>query len=134
MSKAETVAGSFKSRKVRHELDDLKGLGLPKHVQDAILDVEYHSHLIEERVAAAEALFERQPEHPLALDPESHAQTSWAQRFEEVDGEIVEITKESADSPVKVVYRPDLVAGEQVDPAAFLEASFRDAGEHPVEG
>jgi hypothetical protein len=125
MPSAEKIAAGWSSRKQRHEEDDLKGFGLPKHVQEAILDVEANSHRIATNVARAEALWEAQPDHPLALEPGNHPQTTWAQRFEEVDGEIVEILKESHDTPVKLIYRPDLTPPGAEDPLAALEASFR---------
>lgn len=131
-SKAAKVASAWNSRKQRHEEDDLKGQGIPANVQEAILDVEAHSHSIAERVALAEELHETEPTHELALEPGGHRQTSWAQRFEEVDGEIVEIVKESFDAPVKVIYRPDLKAAGQVDPASALQSMLQVPG--PVEG
>jgi hypothetical protein len=120
-TKAAKLASAWSSKKHRHEEDDLKGQGLPKNVQDAILDVEFHSHDIAERVALCEQLWETDPTHELALEPGNHPQTTWAQRFEFVDGEIVEITKESHDSPVKLVYRPDLVGDSEIDPASELQ-------------
>jgi hypothetical protein len=122
---AEKIAADWSSRKQRHDEDDLKGLGLPKHVQDAILDVEHWSHDIAERVALAEGLWETEPDHELALEPGRHPQTTWAQRFEEVGGQVVEITKESYDSPVKLKYRPDLKARDEVDPRSALEARLQ---------
>lgn len=130
-SKAAKVAAGWSSKKHRHEEDDLKGQGLPKNVQDAILDVEFHSHDVAERVALAEQLFEANPEHELALEPGNHNQTSFAQRYEEVDGEIVEITKESHDSPLTIVHRPDLTLPDEVDPASALQARLQDTT--PVE-
>lgn len=128
---AEALAKSWSSRKQRHDEDDLKGQGIPKNVQDAILDVERLSNDIAERVALAEQLYETNPEHELALEPGNHPQTTWAQRFEYVGGEVVEIVKESADAPVKVVYRPDLTTADQVDPASALQARLQDTT--PVE-
>lgn len=123
---AESVASAWSSRKQRHSEDDLKGQGIPKNVQEAILDVEFYSHDIAERVALCEQLWATDPTHELALEPGNHPQTTWAQRFEEVGDEVVEITKESYDSPVKVIYRPDLKAGSEVDPASALQARLQD--------
>jgi hypothetical protein len=134
MSKAASAAEGFSSRKQRHEKDDLKGL--PAVVQEAILAVEDASWDIHERTQLAEELHGEQPEHPLALEPGEHAQTSWAQRFEIVDGEVVEIVKESADSPVKVIHRPDLKGGAAVDPGSALEARLQapaDPADQPEE-
>lgn len=122
---AAEVAKGWTSKKLRHEEDDLKGHGLPKNVQDAILEVEGASHDIAERVALAEQLFEENPNDPLALEPGNHPQTTWAQRFEEVGGEIIEITKESHDQPVTLTYRPDLHAADSADPASALRAKLR---------
>lgn len=125
-SKAQKVASAWKSKKQRHDEDDLKGQAIPANVQEAILDVEAHSHDLAERVALAEQLWATQPEHELALEPGEHRQTTWAQRFELVDGEIVEITKESHDSPVTLTYRPDLAGSDAVDPASALQARLQD--------
>lgn len=122
-SKAAKVASGWNSRKQRHERADLKDL--PKKLQDAILSVEEASHDIAERVELAEELWETDPDHELALDPDSHPQTSWAQRFEFIDGECIEITKESAESPVTLTYRPDLVDASEVDPRSALESRLQ---------
>jgi hypothetical protein len=121
-SKAARLASGFSSDTERIEESDLKGQRLPENVQAAILDVEAASHSIQENVELAEKLWADNPEHPLALEPGEHSQTSWAQRFEVVDGEVVEILKESADSPVQVIYRPDLKPVTEVDAASALEA------------
>jgi hypothetical protein len=125
MATAAEIARGWTSKKLRHEEDDLKGQSLPKNVQEAILDVEAHSHDIAERVALAEQLFEENPHDPLALEPGNHPQTTWAQRFEEVGGEIIEITKLSHEQPVKLTHRPDLHAAESPDPASALRARLR---------
>ena len=121
-SKASKAA-DFKSRKLRHTEADLKGL--PENVQVAILDVERVSHDIAERVEFAEQVYDLDPEHPLALEPGNHPQTSWAQRYEVVDGEVLEITKESSDSPVTIVVRDDMFADEDVDPLSALESRLQ---------
>jgi hypothetical protein len=126
MASAAEIAKGWTSRKVRHEEDDLKGLGLPKNVQEAILDVEACSHDLAERIVLAEQLWAEHPEHDLALEPGGHRQTTWAQRFEEVGGDIVEIVKESHDSPVRLIARDDLHAA--ADPASALQARLRANG------
>lgn len=128
---ASKLAADWSSRKQLHAEDDLKGMGLPLHVREAILDVEANSKSIADRVALAEELWATQPDHELALEPGNHPQTTWAQRFELVGGEVLEITKDSYDSPVKLTVRPDLKAGDQVDPAAALQAHFQS--HEPVE-
>jgi hypothetical protein len=112
MTKAASIAEKFTG--------DPKGL--PQHVQDAIVDVEATVKNLDRRVKLAEALHGQDPDHPLALEPGNHPQTTAAYRFEDVDGEIVEIRKETAGGKVKLIYRPDLTPGEKVDPAAALEA------------
>jgi hypothetical protein len=84
--------------------------------------VEANSWSIQENIDLAEKLWEDNPEHPLALEPGEHPQTTWAQRFEVVDGEVIEILKESSDAPVQVIHRPDLKPVTEVDAASALEA------------
>lgn len=117
-SQAAKIASSWKSRKKQHEREDLKGL--PKAVQDVVLEVEFWSHDIDRRVTLAEQIWEKDPSHPLALEPGNHPQTSWAQAFVEVGGECLIVTKESAEEPVVLEYAPHLTVGGQVDPAAEL--------------
>lgn len=124
-SRAAKIAKDWSSRKQRHETDDLKGSGLPEKVQAAILAVEDASWDIHERVELAEQIHESNPDHPLALEPGKHLQTTWAQQFEFVGGEVLEITKESATSPVTIKVRDDLHGGEDVDPVSALEARLQ---------
>jgi hypothetical protein len=126
---AESIAKNWSSRKQRHDEDDLKGLGLPLNVQQAILDVENHSHDLAERVAWAEELHAVQPDHELALEPGAHGQSTRAYRFEEVGGEIVEVRKDSHDSPVKLIHRPDLTPPDAVDPLAALQSRLQADGQ-----
>lgn len=130
-SSAAKLAADWKSKKARHEEDDLKGQGIPLNVQEAILDVEKHSHGIAERVALAERLWATNPNHELALEPGNHPQTTWAQRYELVDGDVLEIVKDSASSPVKLIHRPELSAAGQVDPASKLQGLLQS--HEPVE-
>lgn len=128
-SKASKLASGYRSQKQAPEATDLKGL--PAHVQEAVLDVVKHSVDLGERVALAEELHEYEPDHELALDPESHTQSTQAYRFEVVDGEVVEIRKDSHDSPVQIIYRPDLTPSDEIDPLAELQARLQ--APEPVE-
>lgn len=123
-SKASKAA-EFSTRKQRVEEDDLAGL--PESVKAGILAVEEASWDIHERVQLAEELWDTQPDSELALEPGNHAQTSWAQHFALVDGEIVEITKESATTPVTLTYRPELKPSG--DPLSALQARMQRAAE-----
>lgn len=130
MASAESVAKSWTSRKAAPEKDDLKGL--PANVQEAVLAVVAASVDLGERVALAEELHGVDPTHELALDPESHTQSTRAYRFEEVGEEIVEIRKESHDAPVTITYRPELAPPDYVDPLSALQARLQAS--EPVEG
>lgn len=115
MSKAANLAEGFNG--------DAKGL--PRHVQEAIADVEAHVENLDRRVRLAEELHAIDPTHPLALEPEKHGQSTAAYRYEEVDGEIVEIRKDSARAKTRIIHRPGLVAMGKEDPASALEAMLR---------
>lgn len=119
LSKAAQVAANW-APKVRPSDDDLDTL--PKNVAEGVRAVVAASVDIDERVKLCEALWKENPGHELALEPGNHPQTSWAQRFEEVGGEIVEIVKESAGSRVQIIYRPRAKLANQIDPAAALQA------------
>jgi hypothetical protein len=132
-SAAEKLAAAWTTRKERVGEADVGGL--PDNVAEAVLAVEEASWAVHENVQLAEQLWAENPEHVLALEPDNHPQTSWAQRYEIVDGEAVEITKESATSPVTITYRPDLKVGEAVDPASALQARLQAPAEpEPVDG
>lgn len=128
MSKAENIARNWTTRKTAPGDDDLKGL--PRHVQEAISDVVATSLDLGKRVELAEQLWDDAlgdgEQHPLALEP-GHSQSSRAYRFEEVDGEIIEIRKESHDAPVQIIHRPELVPASDVDPLSALEARLAAA-------
>lgn len=121
-SKAAKLASGWSSKKARNEEADLKGL--PKNVQEGILSVEESSHNIAEQVGWAEQLYASAPDDEFSLEPGNHPQTSWAMRYEIVDGEVIQILKEDADEPTQLIHRPDLVLGEDVDPASALAARF----------
>lgn len=105
-SKAEQLAASWGTNKARIESKDLERL--PDNVAEAILAVEEASWGIHERVQEAEALWETAPDSPEALEPGGHSQSEFSQRFELVGDEVVEVVKDSAEEPVRLVYRPDL--------------------------
>lgn len=122
-SKAAKLASSYTGKKIAPEAADLKGL--PAHVQEAVLDVVRHSVDLGERVAQAEAGYADNPDHPLALEPGKHTQSTQAYRFEYIDGEVIEIRKDSHDAPVQIIHRPDLTTADEVDPLAVLQARLQ---------
>ena len=118
-SKASKIAAAFTG--------DPKGL--PRHLQRAIVDVDGMSQLIARRVELAEALHAERPDHDLALEPGSHDQVPLAYRYEEVEGEIIEVRKETPRSRVRLIYRPDLRPAAKPDPALELETLLRSPDE-----
>lgn len=115
MGRAEDIADAWTGNE-----DDLGDL--PENVAEAVQSVKAACEDLEERVAMAEALWEEQPQHPLALEPGEHNQITTAYRYEEVDGEILEIRKENGDTPTEIIYRPELRPPTKVDPLSALEA------------
>jgi hypothetical protein len=122
-SKASKLASGYTSKKVAPSADDLKGM--PANVQEAVLDVVRASVDLGERVALAEEVHAVSPEHELALDPETHDQSTRAYRFEVVDDEIVEIRKDSHDAPVQIIYHPEMTLADEIDPLAELTARLQ---------
>jgi hypothetical protein len=102
---------------------------LPANVRAAVLDVEKTVDSLEKRVEMAEALYDVDPGHELALEPGKHGQSTAAYRFEEVGGEIVEVRKDSGRSKTRIIHRPDLVAASKPDPASAITALLR--GDEP---
>lgn len=86
-------------------------LKAPPHVEEAVLDVNrvYNDQKIRRGAAVAigQMTAEENDSHPL-----------YAYRYEEVDGEIVEIRKDS-DGKATLVHRPDLTPPGKVDPRAI---------------
>lgn len=134
MSEAAKLAAGWTSRKAHFEPDDLKGSGLPQHVQDAIVDVCAVSKDLSERKALSLALHAEHPEHELATAPEDADRFfTFAYRYEEVGGEIVEIRTESAEAPVTITHLPGVRPASAVDPGAALQARLQDRSGYGIE-
>lgn len=96
--------------------------GLPGHIQEAVSEVE-------RMVARQKLLYEASNARGEFTEDEwvhHSANSLFAYRFEEVDGEIVEIRKDSPRGKTKLIHRPELTPPTQVDPFA-VDPSTVDA-------